>query len=253
MVYHWLQQTPRLGRAYFAAWLLSMIAFPLTHLFGGEAIMLRFLTISVILHTITVLLILHQAWGFNRTFSTALGLIIATWTVEFIGSHTGYPFGTYHYSTKIQPQIGQVPLIIPLAWLMMLPSAWALAQIITGSTRNITFMLLSGLALTTWDLFLDPQMVQWGLWVWAQPQGYFGIPWSNYLGWWLTATFLTALARPPQLPIYPLLLILTITWLLETIGLVVFWGLPGPALVGFISLGSLLGVAWLKLQRSPNL
>ena len=44
------------------------------------------------------------------------------WTAEAIGSKTGFPFGAYHYTDRLQPQLLGVPLLIPLAWLMMLPA-----------------------------------------------------------------------------------------------------------------------------------
>lgn len=100
--------------------------------------------------------------------------------------------------------------------------------------------------MTAWDLFLDPQMVAWGLWVWTQPGGYFDIPWINFLGWLLASALITAVVRPGPLPTRPLMLIYGITWLLESLGLLFFWGLPGPALVGFAGMGSLLWLAFMK-------
>ena len=114
--------------------------------------------------------------------------------------------------------------------------------------HGLAFAVWSGLALTAWDLFLDPQMTQWELWVWDQPGGYFGIPWVNYLGWFLGAALITAAmqfaARPQELPERPLLAVYTLTWLLETVGLAAFWGLPGPALCGFVGMGVFVLLAW---------
>jgi putative membrane protein len=171
---------------------------------------------------------------------------VSTWLIEFVGSTTGYPFGVYHYTDLLQPQVGGVPILIPLGWWMMLPPAWAVAQSLAGSASRPAFIGWSALALTAWDLFLDPQMVAWGLWKWAQPGGYFGIPWVNFLGWLLASALITALVRPGPLPARPLMLIYAITWLLESIGLIFFWELPGPGSVGFIGMGSLLCLAYIK-------
>jgi putative membrane protein len=193
-----------------------------------------------------VLGVLRQAWGLTRTFWTAASIVLLAWLVEFTGSTTGYPFGVYHYTGLLQPQIGGVPLLIPLAWLMMLPPAWAVGQRLAGSASDLAFIGWSALALTAWDLFLDPQMVAWGLWIWAEPGGYFGIPWVNFLGWLLASALITLAVRPNPLPVRPLLLIYTITWLLESIGLIFFWDLPGPGLVGFIGMGGLLWLVYKK-------
>jgi uncharacterized membrane protein len=232
--------------ALLAAWVLSMIALPpVKYAFGEEALPVG-ITLSALLQVGLVLAVLRQAWGLTRTLWTAAGVVLLAWLVEFAGSTTGYPFGAYHYTGLLQPQLGDVPMLIPLAWLMMLPPAWAVAQGIVGSSAGLAFIGWSALALTAWDLFLDPQMVAWGLWVWEEPGGYFGIPWPNFLGWLLASAVITAAVRPQPLPIRPLILIYVITWLLESIGLLLFWGLPGPAAVGFVGMGSLLWLAHVK-------
>jgi putative membrane protein len=229
-----------------AAWVLSMIALPPAKYVFGEAALPIGITLSALLQVGLVLAVLYRAWGLTRTLWTAAGVVLLAWLVEFAGSTSGYPFGTYHYTNLLQPQLGSVPLLIPLAWLMMLPPAWAVAQGIAGSSSGLAFIGWSALALTAWDLFLDPQMVAWGLWVWEEPGGYFGIPWLNFLGWLLASAVITAAIHPQPLPIRPLILIYVITWLLESIGLLFFWGLPGPGLVGFIGMGSLLWLVYIK-------
>ncbi len=92
-------------------------------------------------------------------------------------------------------------------------------------------------------------MVAWGFWVWEQPGGYFGIPWVNFAGWLFASALITAIIRPRPLPVGPLLIIYLITWLLETIGLFFFWGLPGPAVVGFVAMGGVLLLAYLKSKN----
>lgn len=235
---------PRSVAVMLVGWVLTMISLPIVKYFYGEGGVHWGVVAGVLLQVVTVLLILHHAWGIRRTVWVAGMVVVLAWGVEAIGSSTGFPFGTYHYTDKLQPHLAHVPWLIPLAWLMMLPPAWAVADRLTGSTRGLTYVGLSALAFTVWDLFLDPQMVAWGLWLWDDPGGYFGIPWTNYLGWLLAAALITVVVRPQKLPVYPLLIIYTVTWVLETIGLLVFWGLAGPALVGFVAMGSLVGLAW---------
>ena len=168
---------------------------------------------------------------------------MVAWTSEAVGSKTGFPFGAYHYTDRLQPQLLGVPLLIPLAWLMMLPPAWAVAQRITRRSTGLLFVAVSALAFTAWDLFLDPQMVNWGLWVWDQPGQYFGIPLVNYAGWFLVSALITVLARPSALPTRPLFVIYALTWLIETMGLILFWGMYGPAAAGFIGMGLFVAAA----------
>jgi putative membrane protein len=220
-----------------ALWVLSMISVPIFRWIAGDAVMPFSISLTVLTQAIAVLGVLGAAWGWRRTGFTIGSVAALGWLVEFIGSQTGFPFGSYQYTSLLQPQLLGVPLLIPFAWFMMLPPAWAVAQTQVDTQRRTAFILCSALAFTAWDFFLDPQMVGWGIWKWANPVGYFGIPWVNFLGWVLCAALITAWVRPVQLPVRPLLLIYLITWLFQTIGLAVFWGQPQPAIVGFGLMG----------------
>ncbi len=236
------------------AWVLVMVSIPIVRWTLGDGAKLPFINGGVLLQGTAVLLILGQAWGWRQTARTAGIIAIFTFFIEALGSTTGIPFGHYDYTSLLQPQLLGVPLLIPVAWLMMLPPAWAtvafLRQKRNGETkkqslrRQSLFVILSALALTAWDLLLDPQMVAWNLWVWDEPGGYFGIPWQNFLGWFLTAVIVTLLVRPQNLPIRPLLVIYTITWFLEVVGLALFWGMPGPALAGGLVMMLFVFIGW---------
>jgi putative membrane protein len=229
-------------------WVLVMISLPIVDWTFGWQVMIGAVNAGVLAQALAVAAVLWGALGAARALRMAALVAALGWAAEALGSKTGFPFGAYHYTEALQPQLFGVPLLIPLAWLMMLPPAWSVAQAvsarITPRGRTPAFIALSALAMTAWDLFLDPQMVSWGLWEWHNPGGFFGIPWSNYLGWLLVSGLITALIRPRNLPIAPLLLIYTITWLLQTVGLGVFWGMPGPAIVGGIVMGGLALWGW---------
>ncbi|MFC1997732.1 carotenoid biosynthesis protein [Chloroflexota bacterium] len=229
-------------------WVLTMISMPIINWTYGWDFMINMVNISVIVQVSAVIAVLWKAWGTTKTLRITALVFILGWAAEAIGSRTGYPFGSYDYTKALQPQLFHVPLLIPLAWMMMLPPAWGVGQAISRRLNPrwqlIGFVGFSALAMTAWDLFLDPQMVSWGLWEWYIPGGYFGIPWSNYLGWLFVSAIITIFIYPRQLPVAPLLLIYTITWLLQTVGLGVFWNIPGPAIVGGIIMGSLTILSW---------
>lgn len=236
-------------------WLVSMVTLPITFWTAGDEAIPAGVNISALIQTSAVLWLLKADWGWRRTLYT-LGLVaVVTWAAEFVGSSTGFPFGEYSYTERLQPQVGHVPLLIPFAWFMMLPSAWAIAQAITGRERptlrhRLAFIGVSAIALTAWDLFLDPQMVGWGFWEWAHPEGYFGIPWSNYGGWLLVAAVVTAIVRPPALRLTPFITIYAIVWFLQSFGQAVFWGQVGPALVGCVVMGGLMLAAWMRTKAA---
>ncbi|WP_091350053.1 carotenoid biosynthesis protein [Micromonospora rhizosphaerae] len=151
----------------------------------------------------------------SRGARTAAALVaVATgggFAIEAVGVATGFPFGSYDYSGELGPKLAGVPLIIPLAWTWMAWPAWLTAIRLTTPgappagdraawTRHVGRVTLAAVGLAAWDLFLDPQMVAEGYWVWrdAVPAlpGLPRIPVSNYLGWLLFAVLLMSALRP---------------------------------------------------------
>lgn len=229
-------------------WMLAMISLPIFKWTIGVQVLSQVLTLAVVLQATAVLFILLRRWSWQRTLYAFSVITVFTLLIEIIGSHTGFPFGDYHYTALLTPQVGEVPLLIPAAWFMMLPPAWAVAH--RFAHNRWLFTAVSAAALTAWDLMLDPQMVAWNLWVWDQPGGYFGIPWQNYLGWLGTAVLLTLIIRPDNLPRRSLIIIYTITWFLETVGLLFFWDLAGPAIVGGLVMGAFVLLGWTSVLRN---
>jgi uncharacterized membrane protein len=165
--------------------------------------------------------------------------------VEVLGVNLGLPFGAYAYTGRLGVEVAGVPLVIPLAWTMMGYPALLVGRRISG--HRVLGPVAAGLALATWDLFLDPQMVDAGLWVWlGGGPTLLGIPLSNFAGWVLTAVVMMALlwpavadeARRPGDPImYALYL-----WVYASsvMAHAVFFGLPGSALVGGLGMGAVV-------------
>ena len=218
-------------------WLICMIAMPITEWLWGEQALLAGVVVTVLLQAGLVVLLLAHAISWRRAVLTALAVVLIAWSAEAIGVATGFPFGPYHYTARLQPQLAGVPLLIPLAWLMMLPPTWAVAQQIAGRQPVWRWALSSALAFTAWDLFLDPQMVHWELWTWDTSGQYFGIPFVNFVGWLAVSAVLSLITRPPALPHRALATVYALTWLTETVGLILFWGLYGPAVAGCAGMG----------------
>lgn len=246
------QESPLLRPALIlvAAWVASMIALPIARWSWGDTVIPAFSTLSVVLQCAAVLCLLWQGWGGRRTVMTFSVIAILTWAAEWLGSTTGFPFGSYHYTDLLQPQLSGVPLLIPLAWLMMLGPSWAVADAVIadrlqGIKRHLALALLAGAAMTAWDLYLDPQMVGWNFWAWDTSGAYFGIPLGNFAGWFAVAALVTLIVRPRAVPLRPLIFIYGLVWIFQAIGLAIFWGQIGPALCGFIAMGTgLMSALW---------
>jgi len=230
-------------------WLLVMIAFPIAYWIQGPGIIPSAITLAAVFQALAAFVALAFSWSMSRALRAFLIVAAATWLAEFIGSKTGFPFGVYSYTEVLQPQLFGVPLLIPVAWFMMLPSAWAMTHLILGRPSHpqhrLRFAILSALVFTAWDLFLDPQMVAWNFWQWADPVGYFGIPWVNYLGWLLVSSLVTWIINPPHIgTLGPLVAIYASVWFLQSVGLAWFWDQPGPAFFGSVAMGSIMLIAY---------
>lgn len=173
---------------------------------------------------------------------------------EILGVHTGFPFSTYSYTAALQPQLLDVPILIPLAWAMMAYPAWRIGELL--GNRPLTRALFAAGALTAWDVALDPQMVGQGFWVWPDLGIYHGIPLINFVGWFTVGAVLFgwwALAarpagRPSRWKLIDLLgpLLYAWTWIGETVAHVLFFAGWTVAIASFIAMGVLTVPALLR-------
>ena len=169
--------------------------------------------------------------------------------VEAVGTATGLPFGRYEYTGSLGAELLGVPAVIPFAWTMMAWPAWLVAGRLVPRHRAAR-VLVAGWALASWDLFLDPQMVDAGHWVWADPAaglpGAGTVPLTNYAGWLAVAVLMmaalgvalpAAAARPvsDDAPMYVLYLW---TYASSVLAHLAFFGLPGSALWGGLAMGA---------------
>ena len=110
------------------------------------------------------------------------------------GVRTGFPFGHYYFTDLMGPKLFVVPIQLGLAYLGMAYLSWTLARLILGGMRNplegsrvVTLPLVAAFVMVAWDFAQDPV---WStilhLWIWQQGGAYFGVPVSNFLGWYLT-------------------------------------------------------------------
>jgi len=172
---------------------------------------------------------------------------------EVLGVHTGVPFGDYHYTGGLGPTVASVPVAVGLAWMMMAhPAACVAARLTSGRAR----LLVAALALATWDVFLDPQMVDARHWTWHHPHphlpGVNDVPLSNFGGWLLVSLLVMAvLSTSRALPgrdDRPVLTLWVWTWLSSTLANLAFFHRPAVAVWGFVA----MGLVGLPLMRSMS-
>ena len=121
---------------------------------------------------------------------------------EMVGTHTGFPFGGYHYTTTLAPLAGGVPLVLICAWIVVFAHARQVARIVRhpGARLLFTVAWLVGL-----DLVIDPLAAgPLGYWRWTGTGTgiWHGIPWTNFAGWAAVGLVLAATA-PSRAPARP--------------------------------------------------
>ena len=107
---------------------------------------------------------------------------------------TGFPFGHYHYTDALGPKVFLVPLLIGPAYFANGYLAWVLGNVLIGDVRRgaspfTTFAVpfFASFLMVMWDLTFDPRASTIEhMWIWEQGGGYFGVPLTNYLGWFFT-------------------------------------------------------------------
>lgn len=125
----------------------------------------------------------------RRAGVVLLALVGYTYAIEAVGLHTGWPYGEFTYLASIGPTAGGVPLALPILFLPLVANAVLLATVLTANRRYgraLRVPLAVGVVLLV-DLVLDPGAVGVGFWRYASGGAYYGVPWSNYAGWLLSA------------------------------------------------------------------
>jgi putative membrane protein len=114
--------------------------------------------------------------------------------LENLSIFTGFPFGRYHFTDVMGPKVLAVPILLGLAYVGMGYVSWTVARVILGDageplhgSRLVTRPLVAAFVMVAWDF---SQEAIWSNfvhgWKWHDGGPYFGVPLSNFFGWYLT-------------------------------------------------------------------
>lgn len=113
---------------------------------------------------------------------------------ETISILTGFPFGHYHYTAVLGPKLFLVPITIGGAYFGAGYLSWSVA-IVLLDRMNRQFdtyarwavPAVASFLMVSWDFMLDPGASTIDhYWIWEHGGGFFGVPFTNYMGWLLT-------------------------------------------------------------------
>jgi putative membrane protein len=131
---------------------------------------------------------------------TTLSLGIGT-LFEIVSLRTGFPFGHYRFTDLMGPKLFDLPILLVLAYVGMGYLSWVLGLTILGyqneplvGRKIVLTPLTASFVMTVWDLSMD---LVWAdidhAWVWRDGGSYYGVPISNFFGWFLTVYIVSQL------------------------------------------------------------
>ena len=114
---------------------------------------------------------------------------------ESVSLRTGFPFGHYQFTELMAAELLRLPILLALAYVGMGYLSWIVASAILkcqdrrlSGKELVLLPLLASFAMVTWDLSMDPVWANIDhAWIWRDGGPYYGVPVSNFLGWYLTA------------------------------------------------------------------
>lgn len=159
--------------------------------------------------------IFHLGWKKTVCFMI-VGYIIA-FVSEYSSTHNGFPYGWYYYIDTTSDKelwVAGVPFFDSLSYVFLTYCSYTTALLVVSPLKvwrwnlvlletfrirkSLAILFLGALFQVFLDIIIDPVALQGHRWFLGQIYGYkevgvhFGIPLSNYMGWFLVSLLLVA-------------------------------------------------------------
>jgi len=150
--------------------------------------------ISIIVPTVFAFMHGSRRLGWPTMLTFFAIAFVVSWCMESLSIATGFPFGHYHYTERLGPKLGTVPLLIMPAYFAMCYVSWNLAHIVLNkfdhradALQRFAVPVIAAFIMVMWDLSMDPSRATVSqAWIWHDGGSYFGVPFVNFMGWFLT-------------------------------------------------------------------
>lgn len=131
-------------------------------------------------------------------YGRALAVGVVTFAIERIGVATGFPFGSYAYTSVLGIRLVGVPLTIALAWVGIL----TIAVLLASSSSRLGRAIETGCWTVLLDLVLDPVAYARQFWLWREGAGvtFHDVPLQNFAAWFLIAAVASLLYPQRSVP-----------------------------------------------------
>ncbi|GAA1410333.1 carotenoid biosynthesis protein [Catellatospora coxensis] len=136
-------------------------------------------------------------YGWRRFLTFFAVSFVVSNFFENLSIMTGFPFGDYHYTGSVK--LFHVPIEIGPIYFGLGYLSWLTASTLldradeqlnwrerTGRFNTFALPALAAAVMTMFDVSVDSQASTVNhVWIWEDGGGVFGVPYTNYLGWWL--------------------------------------------------------------------
>lgn len=129
------------------------------------------------------LLLLGRMEHSKKLYAFILFAFLVGMSAEWIGVHTGFLFGNYHYGESLGFKMLGVPFIIGINWAMLVIISASVAKHMR--VHKWLQILIATSLMVLLDVLIEPVAIVSDYWVWDGP-----IPISNFVGWFIITLLL---------------------------------------------------------------
>lgn len=124
--------------------------------------------------------------NFKKGLLIIIVLSVYAALIEALSILTSFPYGSFVYNKHLGYKLFDVvPWTIGFGWAPLVIGCFTLGA--WHFKKRYNQFIFGALFLVCADLVLDPGAVLMQFWTWENPGIYYGIPFSNYLGWLLSS------------------------------------------------------------------
>ncbi|MFN0139042.1 MAG: isopentenyl-diphosphate Delta-isomerase, partial [Pyrinomonadaceae bacterium] len=161
--------------------------------------------VNVVLFAIPAFWAARWWLGWKDAILLFLVLGVLALVIETSAIITGFPYGHFGYSELLGYKLfGYAPWTIFLAWTPLVIAAYAIAARLFD--HAVVRIVSTAAFLVVFDLVLDPGAVKLGFWRYEGGGEFYGVPLSNFIGWFISGAIAAIVleifsrAKKPLLP-----------------------------------------------------
>jgi len=145
----------------------------------------RFVPLSAMNLLLMVIMLFLDSFHLGKTLIFLL-IALLGWGMEWVGVHTGMPFGIYQYGSGLGVKWDDIPLIIGANWVLMTWMALESLRWAFPTANRWQWAWASALVMVIMDVLMEPVAPTLDYWMFQLNW----VPIQNYLAWgWLGLIF----------------------------------------------------------------